>query len=237
MRQNMRHARNAFLLPLIVLVVLTILVVLLFAAARWYDHYKYRFAMAYGRSQTFLGCNIASYEHYTGHIPHNIGGLSWRVELLRSDGDEKDLALFKQFHLDEPWDSPHNKELIKKIPWWLQDPEGGDPGYTCYRGVTGKNCAFDDGKVVKPVRTGYPIAIVMTKDCCPWTKPEDVSVEEVEKEDCIRWFALGNTYTYARAKDPENSVTIGLSTCGGQRGWVRTNPTVVPTFRFAPDDK
>ena len=35
--------------------------------------------------------------------------LSWRVAILPSLGHGE---LFKEFHLDEPWDSPHNKPLI-----------------------------------------------------------------------------------------------------------------------------
>ncbi len=39
--------------------------------------------------------------------------LSWRVHVLPLIGQG---ALYKQFHLDEPWDSPHNKTLIAKMP-------------------------------------------------------------------------------------------------------------------------
>lgn len=43
----------------------------------------------------------------------NRSELSWRVHLLpyleQSD-------LYEQFHLDEPWDSPHNKTLVAKMP-------------------------------------------------------------------------------------------------------------------------
>ncbi len=39
--------------------------------------------------------------------------LSWRVRLLPYLGE---FALYDEFHLDEPWDSPHNKKLIAKMP-------------------------------------------------------------------------------------------------------------------------
>ena len=39
--------------------------------------------------------------------------LSWRVQLLPYLGEEK---LYKEFHLDEPWDSEHNKKLIARMP-------------------------------------------------------------------------------------------------------------------------
>lgn len=39
--------------------------------------------------------------------------LSWRVELLPYLGEQ---ALYNQFKRDEPWDSPHNKKLLGKMP-------------------------------------------------------------------------------------------------------------------------
>ena len=120
-----------------------------------YGYLGSRKTLDYDKRGKFLCLAIATYEQRTGHLPHDIGGLSWRVELLRSDGAIEDLALFQHFHLDEPWDSPHNKGLIEKIPWWLQDPDG-ERGYTCYRGVSGKNCAFDHGATVKAIPSGDP---------------------------------------------------------------------------------
>ena len=40
-------------------------------------------------------------------------GLSWRVHILPFI---EEAELYEQFRLDEPWDSPHNKKLIAKIP-------------------------------------------------------------------------------------------------------------------------
>src|SRR5262249_7254639 len=39
--------------------------------------------------------------------------LSWRVAILPFIEEE---ALYRQFKLDEPWDSPHNKKLIPLMP-------------------------------------------------------------------------------------------------------------------------
>ena len=39
--------------------------------------------------------------------------LSWRVALLPHLGQD---ALYKQFKLDEPWDSEHNRKLIPRMP-------------------------------------------------------------------------------------------------------------------------
>src|SRR5262249_4330457 len=40
-------------------------------------------------------------------------GLSWRVALLPYLEGE---GLYQAFKLDEPWDSPHNKKLIARMP-------------------------------------------------------------------------------------------------------------------------
>ncbi len=39
--------------------------------------------------------------------------LSWRVKLLPF---VEEAPLYDQFHLDEPWDSPHNKQFIDQMP-------------------------------------------------------------------------------------------------------------------------
>lgn len=49
-------------------------------------------------------------------------GLSWRVILLPYLGQQE---LYSQFHLDEAWDSPHNKELISQMPAVFGENEQG----------------------------------------------------------------------------------------------------------------
>ena len=39
--------------------------------------------------------------------------LSWRVAILPY---LEQFELYERFHLDEPWDSPHNASLLKKMP-------------------------------------------------------------------------------------------------------------------------
>ncbi len=47
--------------------------------------------------------------------------LSWRVQILPFL-DQK--ALYDEFHQDEPWDSPHNKTLISRMPVVYSCPSG-----------------------------------------------------------------------------------------------------------------
>jgi len=49
--------------------------------------------------------------------------LSWRVALLPYLDAS---PLYKEFHLDEPWDSEHNKKLIEKMPAPFASPHLGD---------------------------------------------------------------------------------------------------------------
>jgi hypothetical protein len=49
--------------------------------------------------------------------------LSWRVAILPDLGLK---TLYDQFHLEEPWDSPHNKELLKRIPDCFVSPDRFD---------------------------------------------------------------------------------------------------------------
>jgi hypothetical protein len=62
-------------------------------------------------------------------------GLSWRVAMLPMLGED---ALFKEFKLDESWDSEHNKTLIPKMPEVFKLPgKDAGPGRTHIRAFTG----------------------------------------------------------------------------------------------------
>jgi hypothetical protein len=229
--RRLRLRRGKVLGPL-----LPVFIVLGAIGAYWvYQYVQWaKVGLAYGDTQAGVGGSLATYTHNTGHLPHDIGGLSWRVEMLRDDGDINDRALYRRFRLDEPWDSPHNKLLIEQIPWWLQDPEG-KKGETCYRGVRGKDCAFDDGKEVKPPPPAEPtnvVAVVITKEFCPWTKPADAPVADVEQGNCLRWFRRNGGHT--RADAGEDAYTDLITSAGGQIGCLRSNlPGIKHRLRFA----
>ena len=69
--------------------------------------------------------------------------LSWRVHILPY---LEQAALYKEFRLDEPWDSPHNRPLIDKIPQVYRCPDMGrkpaDLGKTTYLAPRGKATIF-----------------------------------------------------------------------------------------------
>jgi prepilin-type processing-associated H-X9-DG protein len=103
--------------------------------------------------------------------------LSWRVAILPFIEEE---VLYKQFHLDEPWDSEHNKTLIAKMPPTYVCPSltNPPPGMTTYRVYVGKGAAFDNpkGRKLGDVQDGLSntIGLVEAKEPVIWTKPEDL---------------------------------------------------------------
>jgi RNA polymerase sigma factor (sigma-70 family) len=108
--------------------------------------------------------------------------LSWRVAILPYL--EQD-ALYKQFHLDEPWDSPHNKKLLEVVPKTYV-PVGGakaPPGSTFYQVFVGKGAAFENNRQMTipasfPDGTANTILVVEAGKPVPWTKPEDIDYPE-----------------------------------------------------------
>jgi prepilin-type processing-associated H-X9-DG protein len=103
--------------------------------------------------------------------------LSWRVAILPFVEQQN---LYQQFHLDEPWDSEHNKTLLAQMPKIYALPaahKGGDDK-TYYRVFVGKQAFFDleqsKGKRIADITDGTSntISIVEAAEAVPWTKPE-----------------------------------------------------------------
>jgi serine/threonine protein kinase len=108
--------------------------------------------------------------------------LSWRVAILPYI--EQD-ALYRQFHLDERWDSEHNKKLAETVVAVYRSPIGdAKPGMTNYLTVRGKDTAFPgkDGIKIMDIRDGTSNTIMLVEadnsKAVPWTKPEDLPYDE-----------------------------------------------------------
>lgn len=108
--------------------------------------------------------------------------LSWRVHLLPFLEQNE---LYEQFHLDEPWDSDHNKTLIAKMPEIFRDPvsqHAVTDGKSNYLGVLGEGMFFEsvgEGRTFEMIEDGLSrsIALVQVDDAHAetWTKPADWS--------------------------------------------------------------
>jgi hypothetical protein len=109
--------------------------------------------------------------------------LSWRVALLPFLGQK---ALYEQFRLDEPWDSPHNKALLEEMPAISAPvvPKGLERHVTYYQGFVGPGSLFDgeQGTRVADITDGVgsTLMIVEAAEPVPWTKPEDLPCDQGE---------------------------------------------------------
>lgn len=107
--------------------------------------------------------------------------LSWRVELLPLLGYEE---LYRQFKLDEAWDSKHNRALLSMIPREYQ-PMGKrvSDGYTHTVVLRGKGSIFDEptsvrmSQVEKADGLNMTVLLAESDKLIPWTKPEDEVVD------------------------------------------------------------
>ena len=77
-----------------------------------------------------IGLALHNFRSANDHFPADIRGkdgkplLSWRVAILPFIEQQ---ALFNEFHLDEPWDSTHNKTLIEHMPATSRCPAAARP--------------------------------------------------------------------------------------------------------------
>jgi prepilin-type processing-associated H-X9-DG protein len=103
--------------------------------------------------------------------------LSWRVAILPFIDQG---TLYKKFKLDEPWDSPNNKPLLKEIPPTFACPSRArpEPGTTTYRAFTGQGTLFEgrQGCSIAQITDGTSntIAVLEAKDAVPWTRPDEM---------------------------------------------------------------
>jgi hypothetical protein len=113
--------------------------------------------------------------------------LSWRVHLLPYL-DQADL--YSQFHINEPWDSPHNFKLLEKMPdiykcypFEMAAPNNLKPGYTTFLAPIGEDTIFGGTKPVKfsDVKDGTSNTVlfveVNAERAVAWTAPDDYAFD------------------------------------------------------------
>ena len=107
--------------------------------------------------------------------------LSWRVAILPYLGHQD---LYNKFNLDEPWDSAHNKALLKEMPPIYSCPNRVKPKpfTTNYAVLVGKTAMFEKGQDIGVVDvldgTSNTVMVVEAKNAVAWTKPEDLTFDQ-----------------------------------------------------------
>jgi Protein of unknown function (DUF1559) len=142
-----------------------------------------------------LGAAMQKYHDLHEHFPApSISGkdgaplLSWRVALLPRMGYQ---SLYVRFHLDEPWDSPHNRTLLAEMPEEFACPAGPSrsKGQTGFLVIVGPitdpwsvNTPFEPSRGLDMRSftdgTSNTILVFETDAFVPWTKPEDLRWEK-----------------------------------------------------------
>ncbi|HEV3301370.1 MAG TPA: DUF1559 domain-containing protein [Planctomycetaceae bacterium] len=116
--------------------------------------------------------------------------LSWRVALLPFLEESK---LYKEFHLDEPWDSDHNKPLIAKMPdiFAPRSARVREQGRTTLLVPVGKQTIFGpkEGVPIRDITDGTSNTILIVDVDEPqsvvWTKPDDLNVDGVDVKQAL----------------------------------------------------
>jgi hypothetical protein len=109
--------------------------------------------------------------------------LSWRVAILPFLEQDN---LFREFHLDEPWDSPHNQALIARMPK-VYDQKGDaetDPYSTLFQVFVGKGTVFEGTRGINSLDitdgTRKTILVIEAGEAVPWTKPAELRYDPNE---------------------------------------------------------
>jgi hypothetical protein len=126
--------------------------------------------------------------------------LSWRVALLPYLGYE---SLYNKFHLDEPWDSPHNSTLLKEMPSIYRNSSADlASGYTTFVAPYG---ATDEKRktvwdiiptslmeVPEEEQESILLVEVISEAAVPWSSPEDFNVSLQDLRSVLRDPPEGN---------------------------------------------
>lgn len=179
-----------------------------------------------------------SYESEHGHMPPAVVYgkygqplYSWRVLLLPYVAQQE---IYDQFHLDEPWDSPHNRTLLEHMPGVYTPPRGKQsrvpPHHTVCHVFVGKGTPFEDGKQLTFSDGDFPdglsntILIVEAGPPVPWTKPEDLPYDSDAPlprldplfHDMIRMVFGDGHVRYPRKDIGESALRAAITRNGGE---------------------
>lgn len=155
-----------------------------------------------------------NYESAFGFFPQDVKDkdgkaiLSWRVLILPYIEED---ALWKEFKMDEPWDSDTNKKLIEKVPKVFAPVHTkAKAGHTFYQGFTGGGALFGFKSKMTiidiPDGTSNTALVVEAGDAVIWTKPADIAYDPKKPLPKLGGDLDGN---------------FNLALADGSVGWVR----------------
>ena len=156
--------------------------------------------------------------------------LSWRVFLLPFLAQQ---ALYNEFHLDEPWDSPHNLKLVDRIPPCYQSLQFPDlqlgrtlvqapliPG-SAWDGNTNQVMTFQD--ITDGTSETICFVVAPKSKAVAWTKPDDLTLgvdtlvtDLFGDRDFIEVAFFDSSVRRLERKIDVNSLKVYLTHAGGE---------------------
>jgi len=111
--------------------------------------------------------------------------LSWRVHLLHLLDQG---PLYKLFHLDEPWDSKHNRPLLDKMPDVYRSRgisrAGNHTGFVLFLDPQMYHIHNKRGPDIRQIRDGSSNTLFVLEVgpelAVPWTRPDDIPFDSAQ---------------------------------------------------------
>jgi prepilin-type processing-associated H-X9-DG protein len=132
-----------------------------------------------------IGLALHNYHDIKNHLPPAVHRgkngeplLSWRVLILPYMECDN---LYCRFHLDEPWDSPHNLTLLPEMNkvYASVGEQPPEPYMTFIQAFVGPGAAFEGDTGLRlpddfPDGTSSTFLVVEAGEAVPWSKPVDL---------------------------------------------------------------